>query len=219
MEFLREKLKHNDTNFVFHLWIKSLKKIQGSDDKENRKFEVIKLDSHEIFINHANKTAFYTRIGHHSSVCTNSRNHHNSKNRGIFNLKPAKKEFDPLGISTSAANGSKAAYLFLLKKQYVGYRMCVILRNDFHTCAVFIKRDIRKYWHIYLFNTLDARFSKFEDFISGFPSKQIRGMYTKAGAQEEERCDVYSFEELKRFFMGCSRTYPFNRNDVFEYVR
>lgn len=134
-------------------------------------------------------------------------------------MNPAKRESDPLKVSTSAANGSKAAYLFLLKERYVGYRMCVILRNDFHTCAVFIERDTAKYWHIYLFNTLNERFAKFEDFCSGFASRQIRGMYTKAGVQEEETCDVYSFEELKRFFMGPSKNYPFDRNDVYEYCR
>lgn len=215
--FAAEKLKYGDTNYLFYKWMKNIRnkiKISHDDDKENIQFKVVKIDNHKYFVNLKNKTAFYTRIGHYSTISKGSVTCYHSGRKGVHNLKPANKEFDPFEISTTALNFKSAAYRFLLREQYRDYRICVILRDDNHTTAVFFKRDQYKIWHIYLFNTLNAQFRKFNYNVRLFPRLRVLKMFTRPGADKELKCDVYSFEEMSKFFFGLDADYPFNREDA-----
>lgn len=214
------KLKYGDTNYLFYKWMKIIENhIKVSqEDKENIQLKVVKIDSHRYFVNLKNKTAFYTRIGHYSTISELSESCYHSGRRGVHNLKPANKEFDPYEISTTARNFKSAAYRFLLHIQYRDFRICVLLRDDSHTTAVFIKRDQFKMWHIYLFNTLNIQFRKFNYNVRLFPRLRVLKMFTKPGADKELKCDVYSLMELSKFFFEKDTNYPFNRNDAKTYV-
>lgn len=200
-DFNKMKLSNHDTNKTLSLWIEEfpLSNYVFIDGK------------YEFLVNRRNKTGFYTRFGQHSSK--NSSVTSTFRRKGVQNLNPARKEFDPEGISTSILNGKRAASAFLNKTEFSAYRVCILLRSDIHSCAAFIKKQ-NGYYIISLFNTLNARFSIFDTFYDLFPSRKVSYLYTKPGVEREQKCDVYSFEELKHFMISNDSNYPLNREDM-----
>lgn len=197
--FEEVKLSNHDTNKTFSLWMEEfpLSKYEFIDGK------------YEFLINRKNKTAFYAHFGQHSSKNSTS----TCRRKGVQNLNPARKEFDPEGISTSISNGKRAASAILNKQEYSTYRVCILLRSDIHSCAAFIKKQ-NGFYVIALFNTLNTRFTIFDSFYEQFPSRKVAYLYTKLHAMYENKCDIYSFEELKHFFTSNDHNYPFNREDL-----
>lgn len=203
-DFYAVKLSNRDTNKTLSLWIEEfpLSNYIFVDEK------------YEFLVNKKNKTAFYTRFGQHSSKNANISS--TFRRKGVQNLNPARREFDPEGVSTSISNGKRAASAFLNKPEFSTYRVCILLRSDIHSCAAFIKKQ-NGYYIISLFNTLNARFTIFDTFCDLFPSRKVAYLYTKPGVEREQKCDIYSFEELRHFITSNDHNYPFCREDMSYY--
>lgn len=199
-DFFEQKRVLKDTNKLFNNWLD----LVG----EERQYRDINLGGrYNFFVNRGQRVAVYRKIGHHSSKQTNSRHNQGSRRTGAHNVARANIDLDPEGISTTVSNAFRAVEAFFSDPQNKGYRLAVTIRSDVHTCSVFIKRQEDNTWDLVLFNTLDARFEKFNVFLKCFGRRKNTTMYTIPNVGHQNLCDAYSFNEIREFFRSSDRPF------------